>query len=93
MTVAVKSTRTSTATITSPHQESNVLPLVMIMQVGHVIGIANDSAMRMALMLPLMMQSFNVSPLQTRSPSQYCNAQVILLKGRLRHHGLVVPVP
>ena len=93
MTVAVVAARTITVTVTSPRQEINVLSVAMIMQVGHVIGIVKDSAMMMALILPLMMHNFNVFPVQTRSPNQYCHAPVILLKGRLRHHGLVVPLP
>ena len=72
MTVAVAAARTITVTVTSSHQESKVLPVVMIMQVGNV-----------ALMMPLMMQNFNVPLKQTSSPKQYCKAPCKLLMGRL----------
>ena len=79
MTVAVAATRTITVTVTSSHQESKVLPVVMIMQVGHVVASVNDAAMMMALMMALMMplmmpvrmQTFNVPFKKTRSPKQY----------------------
>ena len=72
VTVAVAAARTITVTVTSSHQESKVLPVVMIMQVGNV-----------ALMMPLMMQNFNVPLKQTSSPKQYCKAPCRLLMGRL----------
>ena len=75
VTVAVAAARTITVAVTSSHQESNVLPVVMIMQVGHAVASVNDAAMMMALMMPLMMplkmQNFNVPFKQTRSPKQY----------------------
>ena len=83
MTVAVAAARTITVTVTSSHQESKVLPVVMIMQVGHVVASVNDAAMMMALMMPLMMQNFNVPLKQTSSPKQYCKAPCRLLMGRL----------
>ena len=83
VTVAVAAARTITVAVTSSHQESNVLPVVMIMQVGHAVASVNDAAMMMALMMPLMMQNFNVPFKQTRSPNQYCKAPCILLMGRL----------
>ena len=87
VTVAVAAARTITVTVTSSHQESKVLPVVMIMQVGHVVASVNDAAMMMALMMalmmPLMMQNFNVPFKQTRSPKQYCKAPCRLLMGRL----------
>ena len=83
VTVAVAAARTITVTVTSSHQESKVLPVVMIMQVGHVVASVNDAAMMMALMRPLMMQDFNVPFMKTRSPKQYCKAPCRLLMGRL----------
>ena len=91
VTVAVAAARTITVTVTSSHQESKVLPVVMIMQVGHVVASVNDAAMMMALIRPLMMQDFNVPFMKTRSPKQYCKAPCRLLMGRLRHHGLEQP--
>ena len=86
MTVAVAAARTITVTVTSSHQESKVLPVVMIMQVGHVVSSVNDAAMLMALISgirALMMQDFNVPFMKTRSPKQYCKAPCRLLMGRL----------
>ena len=75
VTVAVAAARTITVTVTSSHQESKVLPVVMIMQTGKVVAIVNDPALMMALMMPLMMpvrmQTFNVPFKKTRSPKQY----------------------
>ena len=75
VTVAVAAARTITVTVTSSHQESKVLPVVMIMQTGQVVAIVNDAALMMALMMPLMMpvrmQTFNVPFKKTRSPKQY----------------------
>ena len=76
VTVVVAAARTITVTVTSSHQESKVLPVVMIMQVGHVVASVNDAAMMMALMMALMM------PLMS-SPKQYCKAPCRLLMGRL----------
>ena len=75
VTVAVATARTITVTVTSSHQESKVLPVLMIMQTGQVVAIVNDAALMMALMMPLMMpvrmQTFNVPFKKTRSPKQY----------------------
>ena len=75
VTVAVAAARTIMVTVTSSHQESKVLPVVMIMQESHVVTSVNDTAMMMALMMPLvmpmMMQDFNVPFKKTRSPKQY----------------------
>ena len=72
VTVAVAAARTITVTVTSSHQESKVLPVVMIMQTGQVVAIVNDAALMMALMMPLM-----------SSPKQYCKAPGRLMMGRL----------